>query len=194
MGRNLEFKDQEVLEKAMLLFWEKGYEHTSLSDLLDRMDIGNSSFYNTFGNKKKLFMKTLDHYNGDLTRRIAEVMAKDLPAKTKLRAIFRYAIDRQQSKEHPKGCFIINSVSSDTLEDKDIAEQVRNYLDQFEYTLEDLLKSGIQGGEYSANIDPRNSAAVLNFYLQGMMKLALVGYSSARLHQQTDYFLRSLGL
>ena len=194
MGRILQFKDQEAVEKAMILFWEKGYEHTSLADLLACMSIGNSSFYNTFGNKKTLFMKTLDHYNSELTNRVAELKVLDLPAKKKIRSIFRYSIDRQQSKKYPRGCFIINSVSSDALEDKDIAEQVRGYLDDFERSLEEILKCGIRTGELNAAIDPRHCASVLNFYLQGLMKLALVGYSNMSLRQPTDYFLDSLGL
>ena len=51
MGRTLEFKSEDALKKAMHLFWEKGYEHTSLADLLEVMKVGNGSSYNSFGNK-----------------------------------------------------------------------------------------------------------------------------------------------
>ena len=194
MGRTLEFQNQEVVRKAMHLFWEKGYEHCSLSDLLTQMEIGNSSFYNTFGNKKKLYLKTLELYNRELEQDLETLLASGDSIGTKIRRIFDYAIDRQQQSELPKGCFIVNSVSADALEDKDIHAVVRSYLDQFEHTLENAIRKAVRKGEIPATVEPGLTAAALNFYLQGMMKLSLLSYSPAKLHQQTEYLLDSLGL
>jgi TetR/AcrR family transcriptional repressor of nem operon len=194
MGRTLEFKDKEALRKAMALFWEKGYEHCSLADLLERMKIGNSSFYNTFGNKKKLFLRTLELYNAELTVDLERVLASKSPIGEKIRSIFKHAIDRQHAIDVPKGCFIVNSVSADALEDKDIHWVIRNYLDQFEDTLKGAIRKAVETGELPSSVDPSHTAEILNFYLQGMMKLSLLSYSTSKLNQQTEYLMRSLGL
>lgn len=193
MGRGLEFQDQDALKKAMHLFWEKGYEHCSLSDLLENMGIGSSSFYNTFGNKKKLFLKTLELYNNDLTQRLAQLLASELTFGQKVRAIFASSIDRQLSTDIPKGCFLINSVSADVLEDKDIYWVIRGYLDRFEQLLEEAIREAMGSGELDNTFDPPLTAAMLNVYLQGLMKLSLMSYPTSKLHQQTEAFLTSLG-
>lgn len=194
MGRALEFEDQEALRKAMYLFWEKGYEHSSLAELLSCMGIGNSSFYNTFGSKKKLYLRTLELYQNELTRDLQELLNSPTSFGNKVRTLFKHIIDRQLASHVPKGCFIVNSVSADALEDKDIHWVTRNYLDQFEHTLEDAIRQAVRAGELAQSIDPSQTAAILSFYLQGMMKLSLLAYSTFKLQQQTEYLLDSLGL
>lgn len=67
-------------------------------------------------------------------------------------------------------------------------------IDQFEHTLENAIRKAVRTGEISETVEPTLTAAALNFYLQGMMKLSLLSYSAAKLHQQTEYLLHSLGL
>ena len=62
MTRSKEFVESEVLLKAMHLFWEKGYEKSSLQDLVQHMGVHRRSMYDTFGDKHSLFMKTLELY------------------------------------------------------------------------------------------------------------------------------------
>jgi TetR/AcrR family transcriptional repressor of nem operon len=194
MGRTSTFENKVALNKAMHLFWRKGYEHCSLAELLEAMEIGNSSFYNTFGNKKKVFMQTLELYYTDAADHTREIFTSERSIQEKIHAMFQYAIERQLDPDCPKGCFIVNTVSADAIEDPDILRQVRYYLDTFEYSLERALTQAIKGNQLDPNIDARSTAAVLNFYLQGLMKLSLLEYPIAKLRQQTDYFLTALGL
>ena len=62
MPRTKAFDEQEVLEKAMELFWKKGYYATSIQDLVNHLGINRASLYDTFGGKKKLFLHTFSHY------------------------------------------------------------------------------------------------------------------------------------
>lgn len=73
MARTREFDEEKVLEAAMQLFWEKGYEATSLSDLTARMGIQRPSIYSTFGDKKELFEAALRRYT---TSRAANIRAR----------------------------------------------------------------------------------------------------------------------
>lgn len=194
MGRSSTFENKVALKKAMHLFWRKGYEHCSLTELLEAMEIGNGSFYNTFGNKKKVFMQTLELYYTDAADRTREILASQRSIQEKIRAMFEYAIERQLDPECPAGCFIVNSVSADAIDDPDILRQVRYYLDTFEYTLEKALAHAIQGNQLDSRMNAHHMAGALNFYLQGLMKLSLLDYPIAKLRQQTDYLLTALGL
>ena len=62
MGRNKDFDEEELLEKAVNVFWKKGYNATSAQDLVDALGINRSSLYNTYTDKKTLFTKSLKHY------------------------------------------------------------------------------------------------------------------------------------
>lgn len=194
MARLAEFEHKEALRAAMLLFWERGYEHCSLAELLQRMNIGNSSFYNAFGSKKQVFTQTLALYFSESAERMERLRAAPSPCKDKIRAIFTYSIDRQLSAETPKGCFIVNSVSADALDDREIRSQVRYYLDEFEHAIERIIRDGVAQGEFAQAIDPRTTAAILNLYLQGLMKLSLLEYSHVQLRAQTEQLLVALGL
>jgi TetR/AcrR family transcriptional repressor of nem operon len=194
MGRSLTFENKVALKKAMHLFWRKGYEHCSLAELLETMEIGNGSFYNTFGNKKKVFLTTLEMYYTDAANHTRQILAFEHSIQKRVRALFQYVIERQLDPECPAGCFIVNAISADAIDDPEIRRQVRYYLDTFEYALEKALSRAIHDKQLDSTKDARSMAAVLNFYLQGLMKLSLLDYPIARLHQQTDYFLTVLGL
>ena len=63
MGRSKEFDEKEALQKAMLIFWEQGYEKTSINDLVEGIGIHRKSLYDTFGGKHELFLKVIENYN-----------------------------------------------------------------------------------------------------------------------------------
>ncbi|OKH17284.1 TetR/AcrR family transcriptional regulator [[Limnothrix rosea] IAM M-220] len=67
-GRKLTFKREVVLDKAMALFWEKGYPATGLTELLECMGIKRQSLYNTFGNKHGLFLEAIAHYSSTIVK------------------------------------------------------------------------------------------------------------------------------
>ena len=66
MARTKDFDEDEVLTKAMNLFWLNGYNGTSMQDLVDGLGISRSSLYDTFGDKRSLFLKTLENYKKNL--------------------------------------------------------------------------------------------------------------------------------
>ena len=194
MGRMREFEDIKALEKAMFLFWEKGYGNTSLKELLDAMDIQNGSFYNTFGNKRTLFIKALEGYEKDFSLKREMLFNSGDSFKKKIRILFNHVFDRQKKTDCPKGCFLFNSVSSESLEDREIENLVRRGLSGFEEFLKDQIRFAIVKNEIDKNIDPSMTAAILITYMQGMMKLCVLDYSDSKFREQTKYFLTSLKL
>ncbi len=70
MARHKEFDQDEALQKAMEAFWARGYEATSMQDLVEHMGINRQSLYDTFGDKHSLFLKALDRYHEVETRKL----------------------------------------------------------------------------------------------------------------------------
>ena len=86
MARCVEFNEVEKIEKAMNVFWEKGYNATSMQDLVDAMQINRSSLYNTIGDKHQLFMKCIGNYFDNAMLEVKEKVCKETSAKAALMA------------------------------------------------------------------------------------------------------------
>ena len=194
MGRIREFEDIKVFEKAMHLFWKKGYGNTSLKDLLEVMEIQNGSFYNTFGSKKALFINALESYEKDFAQKRNLLFESGNGFKKNIRILFSHVFDRQKKTECPKGCFLFNSVSADALEDSEIQTLVHSGVRDFENFLKDQIKIAIDNGEIDKSIEPNKTAAILIAYMQGIMKLCVLEFSDSKFKEQTKYFLAALNL
>lgn len=194
MGRGLEFADQEALERAMHVFWEKGYQNTSLKDLLAAMNILNGSFYNTFGSKKNVYLRALQMYELDFNAKLKKLFASNIPFGKKIRIFFDYVVNRQLDKACPKGCFVVNSIESSAVAESEIREFLTVFFANFEAFIAEELIRAAAGGELAAGIDPGHTAAAINVYTQGLMKLSILTFSPTKFHAQTEYFLKRLGL
>ncbi|MFD1901568.1 TetR/AcrR family transcriptional regulator [Enterococcus termitis] len=123
MGRVKEFDEQIVLEKAMQLFWEKGYEKTSMQDLVDYMGIHRRSIYDTFGDKHELFLKSLDCYERRLNGIINQQVTQKMTIHEQLETLF--LITLSVNDENPKGCLIVNTATELSLLDRAIENKVQ---------------------------------------------------------------------
>jgi TetR/AcrR family transcriptional repressor of nem operon len=157
MARPKEFERERVLQQAMHIFWIKGYEGTSIPELLQVMGISRSSLYETFGNKQALFIETLQLYksNGEHKRNL---LRKASSAKTCLRDYFAQHITDSINEMLPGGCFITNTAISLDLCDEQVRQLVKERFDSLEQEFYLLLKSGRQYGEISPDKDIRKLA------------------------------------
>src|SRR6476619_2099117 len=102
MARNKEYDENEVLRKAMELFWKQGYEKTTMQDLVTHMGIHRRSMYDTFGDKHMLFMKALERYSEIIETKI-ETQVKTLDSvKQAIRRLFEMTIPKKE--QQPIGC------------------------------------------------------------------------------------------
>lgn len=194
MGRLKEFELQEALGKAMNVFWKKGYDNASLKDLLSEMNILNGSFYNTFGNKKSLFLKTLEFYGEEVTAKRAVYLTSNNSFREGIRSLFEDIFTCYCDKETPKGCLLVNSLSSELLKDKEILAFVQTELENFEEFFRIQLEQAVESGELDKDLDINLTASTLVTYIQGLMKLSSLEISATKLKKQTSYFLETMGL
>lgn len=166
MGRNREFDEEVVLQKAMELFWKQGYEKTSMNDLVEYMGIHRKSIYDTFGDKHTLYLKAIENYRVYTAKRMT---AEILRAETKSQAIkniFHYTIEGMKDK--PWGCFFVNAATELGLRDKEVEEKAEEAFVQAEKLFEELIREGQQSGEFSNAFNAASLAKILHSALLGV--------------------------
>ncbi|MBV7276603.1 TetR/AcrR family transcriptional regulator [Clostridium sp. PL3] len=190
MGRSREFDENVVLQKAMELFWEQGYEKTSLSDLVEHMGIHRRSLYDTFGDKHTLFLKTIDFY-GELIK--DKLYAGVLHAKTSKQAIqFIFDFMIEGYEDRPWGCLIVNSATEMALRDKEVEEKAEEAFLQTERFLAELVRRGQQTGEFSCDYDAEVLAEILQNTLLGIRVLVKTSKNKEKMHRIANFFLDML--
>lgn len=159
-GRPKDFIEEEALDKAIEVFCIKGYEASSTEDLLHAMKMGKGSLYHTFGSKRALFDRTLDHYIDSYLIRFDEDLEKSKkPIGMIKKFIMDIAIDNLD--KHKKGCFIGNSVVGLSGIDPEMAKRAAGKLK----AIEEVFYIHIRRAQVNGQLKTKESARVLARHL-----------------------------
>lgn len=190
MARNKAFDEKEVLKKAMELFWRQGYEKTSMQDLVDHMGIHRRSIYDTFGDKRSLFLSSLAYYEEFVANEMKKILASELPAKLAVREVFEFALN---AAEHfPAGCLAVNTAVELSLLDREIAELSTKMFKDTEKLFGRLIEQGQARGELSKQLDPDSLSRFLHNNLLGIRVLIKTDYTKKELESIIDVTLSVL--
>ncbi|MFI6457493.1 TetR/AcrR family transcriptional regulator [Streptosporangium amethystogenes] len=191
MARTKEFDPDAVLQRAMELFWEKGYEATSMADLVEHLGIGRASLYATFGGKRELYLKAYDRYleNGIDFVGLLSQPGPVLPAVRAL--VERYAEEAAQD-ELRRGCLVVNTAVELAPHDRTLARRVEASWDFVEATLTSALARARAQGELAAEKNPRALARFLLTLMQGMRVIGKGSNDPARLRDTAEQALSVL--
>ncbi|MFJ5766239.1 TetR/AcrR family transcriptional regulator [Lysinibacillus sp. NPDC093210] len=168
MARTREFDEDKVLDAAMQLFWEKGYEATSLSDLTSRMGIQRPSIYSTFGDKKALFEAALRKYTMSRASDIRTRLQKHASVKKAFAIFFTDVINDEYAEELSRGCFCINTMVELAPHDERFEILTREHQMYLTVIFQETIQHGIQSGELEANTDAKSLAQALIVALIGL--------------------------
>src|SRR5262245_13571775 len=176
MGRPKEFDPDQALEKAMHIFWHKGYEATSMEDLLTAMDINRGSLYATFGDKRELFLKAMDLYctGGGIGSRLS-ILNQPGPALPLIAQFIDRMLEFGLSDPLRRGCMITNAAMELAPHEKEIAKKVTARLHMAEDAFFELLARAKNEGDLPGDKDPRALARVLVTLMQGTIVMMKAG-------------------
>ena len=192
MGRQREFDVDEVLCKALRVFWQKGFEGTSLTDLTEAMGITRPSLYAAFGNKEELFRKSLDRYQSSYMSFAREALLAPTAREVAERLLFGYA-EALTDGSHPPGCLGTNGALACSEE----AEPVRRALvarrEGDVDALHQRLAAAQACGDLPEDADPLELAQYLSTVALGMSVQATSGADRAMLRRIAARALSALG-
>ena len=171
MGRHKEFDRDQALQKAMELFWTRGYEAASIEDLVKHMGINRQSLYDTFGDKHELYLQALERYREVESCKVFELLEREGSVKRALRQLFSGAVERSLGKER-RGCFMGNAMSELAGRCKATAARTGSNMAAIEEALYRALLRGKKEGELKQVQQPRAVARFLFCSLQGVLLTA----------------------
>jgi TetR/AcrR family transcriptional regulator, transcriptional repressor for nem operon len=192
MPRPKEFNPDDAIEKAMHVFWHKGYEATSMEDLLTAMDLNRGSLYDTFGDKRQLFLKVIDRYCHGFVAEKFSLLDQPGPALPTLRRFIHGMIEGALADPQRRGCLIANTVMELSPHKKEIAGTLRQALKMAEDTFFKVLARAKQQGELKHDKDPRALARFLATMMQGTIVMIKAGASADVVKQTAETALSIL--
>jgi TetR/AcrR family transcriptional repressor of nem operon len=172
MPKTKQFDEKEVLVKAREVFCQKGYNGTSMDDLVQATGLSRSSIYDTFGDKHGLFLKSLDQYRNEQHCTMEQHTAKTDSPKKKIRAIFDYFIKDILSDKSRNGCLLINVSLELASVDNSVATIFHANMAEMEQLLASLIKEGQAKGEIAKKFTPK---ALARHFYNSLMGLRVTG-------------------
>ncbi|MDF2066678.1 TetR/AcrR family transcriptional regulator [Bacillus sp. Cr_A10] len=168
MGRTREFDEEKVLDAAMQLFWEKGYEATSLSDLTSRMGIQRPSIYSAFGGKKELFEAALRKYTMSHASEIRNRLQNFPSVKEAFHTFFEEVVAEEYTESLSRGCFCINTMVELAPHDEKFEILTREHQMYLSIIFQETIERGIQSGELETDGNAKALAQALIVSLIGL--------------------------
>ena len=190
MGRPRSFDRDQALDEALHVFWAKGYEGTSISDLTEAMGINPPSLYAAFGNKEKLFCEALDRYEGLREQFIEEAFAAPT-AREAMARLLEGTADRLSDKSKPTGCLLVQGALSGGEECEVVKQNLAARRAAGEVMIRDRLKRAKREGDLPADADPAALACFVTTIMQGMSVQAAGGATRKELRAIADTALRA---
>lgn len=166
------FDIDEATDKAINVFWMKGYEATSMSDLIQGMGINKGSLYNAFGSKKALFDRALLRYDQKNRQKAIAELSGWLDGREAIVAMFNGLVAETEADTENHGCMLVNTALELPLHDDDIRVMVTNALGELEDFFKQSIRKGQNLGTIPATVDPDLTAKSLLTSVIGMRVLA----------------------
>lgn len=193
MARTKEFDPDAALQAALELFWSRGYEATSMADLVEHLGIGRASIYATFGNKRDLYLKALDRYGETRDPALLRDLSQPGPALPAVRALVRrFAGEAADPTRRLNGCFVTNTATELAPHDTAAAHRVELSWQHIETPLHSALVRAQAQGELPEDRDPRALARMLLVLLQGLRVVGKASSDPARVREAAEQALALL--
>ena len=175
----------------MNLFWERGYEGTSVGDLTDAMGINKPSLYAAFGSKERLFREALARYDTVEGEPIQRALDQGRTARAAVEAVLRHNAHAYCGTEKPQGCMIVLSSLVGTAENEEVRRFLAESRRRGEAALRLRIERGVTEGDVPAGADAAKIAAFYTTVMHGLSVQARDGASTEALDAIVDCALAS---
>lgn len=169
MARTKQFDERQVLLAAMLVFWEKGYEGTSILDLEQATGLGRTSLYNAFGNKRALFEQVLACYKESVMASLFTAMDSVPDIREGISRLLTAALDVNYDEQYPGGCLVVLSVLESGQHDAASRASLEQTMQELRQGLQQRITRARKRGELPAGLDAAAAATTIATIMAGMM-------------------------
>ncbi|MBP0592268.1 TetR/AcrR family transcriptional regulator [Paraburkholderia sp. LEh10] len=190
MARPREFDEDEVLQQALHVFWEKGYDAASLADLQEATGLTKSSLYKAFESKEGLFRRVLDRYNRDHLAFRVRALAQPTP-RLIAESLLDGIVDLHTGKHTPSGCLVTLSALACSADARPLSEELSASRNEFERRLRERFESVKGAGRLPEGMTPHDAAAFISTFIQGLAVQARGGATRRQLRQLVAAVLKS---
>lgn len=186
VGRPREFDVDNVLDAAMRAFWANGYEATSLSDLMKATGLHKGSLYQAFGDKRSLFLKSLERYLDSSMARDDAIMADATSPLDGILKVVHTMIDMESTQDCPSGCLAINSMVELGQQDEGVEKIIAKHHAKHLEKIAGVFAAAQQAGEISKNRPPELIAMMMMTFMTGLAAMAKGAVDVAVAHELID--------
>lgn len=177
----------------MQLFWERGYEGTSLADLETRLGLGRQSLYNAFGDKQTLFLKALERYQGAVAGGALAHLNAPGAGLAAIRAFFKANVESLTAPGPRRACLVANTILERGSQDADALLRCNHARAELERALRRALAQAKRRGEVAEDLDVEATATLLVIQTYGLTVLAKSGATAPELDAAVEVLLAGLG-
>nr|WP_188105171.1 TetR/AcrR family transcriptional regulator [Bradyrhizobium campsiandrae] len=167
-GRPRTFDKEAAVERAMNVFWTRGYHATALPDLLRATKLSRGSLYAAFGDKHSLFLLALDRYIADALARMDVEFAPDREPLDGLRAYFAGYVERNSGANGRRGCLLVATAMELAGRDAEVDRRIGGFFSAMEARLIDVLSRARAAGRLAAGVEPASAARIIVCFVEGM--------------------------
>lgn len=174
MPRVKTFNENEILTKAMNLFWKQGYSATSVQDLVNHLGINRASLYDTFGDKEQLFKKSFELYRETNIQGLKQFLDRYDNVRDGFTSLFENTIKEAINDKERKGCFVVNTTTELIPNDENLLETLENNKQSFETIFYEYLKKGREVGQLKTTHDLKSIASLFYTLYNGIRVVSKV--------------------
>jgi len=167
-GRPRTFDVDVAVERAMEVFWSRGYHATALPDLLRATRLSRGSLYAAFGDKHSLFLRALDRYIADALTRIDIELAPDREPVDGLRAFLAGYVDRTSGANGRRGCLLVATAMELAGQDAEVGRRIAGFFKAMETRLAAALSRAKAAGLLADGVEPSSAARILVCFVEGL--------------------------
>lgn len=186
------FNENEVLTKAMNLFWKQGYSATSVQDLVSHLGINRASLYDTFGDKEQLFKKSFALYRKLNIEGLIQFFESRPNVKDGFSELFDIAIRESILDKEAKGCFVVNTTTELIPNDESLIKVIEQNKRDFENIFYEYLKKGKDKGQLKTSQDLKSLASLFFMLYTGIKVVSKISPQKQELKSSIDLALTLL--
>ena len=186
MGRTKQFDERQALMSAMLVFWDKGYEASSVQDIEEATGLNRTSLYNAFGNKRAIFDRVMSCYKESVMSALFAELDGAPDIKEGIRRLLNGALDIHFDEDNPGGCLVVLSILESGQHDEQSQASMQQTIHDLKSALQARLSKAKKSGELSKDLDAGSTATTITTTMAGMMVMGKANFTRTALKKTVN--------